>query len=67
MEAIVVAVISLIGGVMVALIQTARKENKSDHAQVMNAVVRIEGKIDTHINDHARQGMEHQNEGGAGL
>lgn len=60
MEAIVVAVIGLIGGVLASLIQTARKENKSDHAQVMNAVVRIESKIDTHINDHARSNIQNQ-------
>jgi hypothetical protein len=59
-EGIIVAVIGLIGVVLASLIQTTRKENKSDHAQVMNAVVRIEGKIDTHINDHARNQIENQ-------
>ena len=59
-EGIIVAVIGLIGVVLASLIQATRKENKSDHAQVMNAVVRIEGKIDTHINDHARNQIENQ-------
>jgi hypothetical protein len=61
-EGIIVAVIGLIGVVLASLIQTTRKENKTDHAQVMNAVVRIEQKIDTHINDHARASLENQNE-----
>jgi len=59
-EGIIIAVIGLIGVVLASLIQTTRKENKTDHAQVMNAVVRIEGKIDTHINDHARNQIENQ-------
>jgi hypothetical protein len=63
MEAIAVALIGTVGVVLAALIQNARKENKTDHASVMSAVVRIEGKIDGHINDHARTQM---NEGGAG-
>lgn len=59
-EGIIVAVIGLIGVVLASLIQVTRKENKSDHSQVMDAVVRIEGKIDTHINDHARNQIENQ-------
>lgn len=60
-EGIIVAVIGLIGVVLASLIQTTRKENKTDHAQVMDAVVRIETKIDTHINDHARGHIQNQN------
>jgi uncharacterized membrane-anchored protein YhcB (DUF1043 family) len=53
-EGIIVACISVIGVVLGALIQTFRKENHADHAQVMHAVQRIETKIDGHISDHAR-------------
>lgn len=60
LEGIIVAVIGLIGVVLASLIQTTRKENKSDHAQVMDAVVRIETKIDTHIADHARGQIQNQ-------
>jgi len=53
-EAIVVAAIASIGGVLAALIQTGRKENKSDHNLVVQGMARIENKIDGHIGDHAR-------------
>lgn len=53
-EAIVVAAIAAIGGVLAALIQTGRKENKSDHNLVVQGMARIENKIDGHIGDHAR-------------
>jgi len=53
MEAIIVAIIAAVGGVLVALVQKGRKENKDDHAMVVDALGRIEEKIDGHINDHA--------------
>jgi hypothetical protein len=53
-EAIIVASIAAIGGVLAALIQTLRKENKTDHALVVQGMARIETKIDGHINDHAK-------------
>ena len=53
-EAIVVAAIAAIGGVLASLIQTGRKENKNDHNLVVQGMARIENKIDGHIGDHAR-------------
>lgn len=53
-EAVAVALIGLVGVVLAALIQAGRKENKSDHAAVVQGMARIESKIDGHIGDHAR-------------
>jgi hypothetical protein len=53
MEAITVAVITAVGGVLAALVQALRKENREDHATVSDALTRIENKVDTHIRDHA--------------
>jgi hypothetical protein len=53
-EAIIVASIASLGAVLAALIQTLRKENKTDHALVVQGMARIETKIDGHINDHAK-------------
>ena len=49
-----VAIIS--GGftVLVALIGWAARANRKDHGKTSDTLNRIEGKIDTHINDHAR-------------
>ena len=56
---IIVAIISLVGGVIVALIQQSRKENKQDHnvvssliKQVHKDVVNVENKLDSHIKEH---------------
>lgn len=57
-SAIVVAVITVVGGVLVALIQSSRNDNKRDHAQVVAGIVRIETKIDTHLLDHTRANMQ---------
>lgn len=54
MEAITVAIISTIGVVLAALIQSMRKENNRDHAIVADSLNRIETKIDEHITDHAK-------------
>jgi hypothetical protein len=43
-----------VGVVLAALIQLGRKENKNDHALVVQGMARIETKIDGHINDHAK-------------
>lgn len=51
---VVGAAIGAVGAVISALIQKSRKENKSDHALVVKSLNRIEKKIDTHINDHAK-------------
>ncbi|CAB4153968.1 hypothetical protein UFOVP625_40 [uncultured Caudovirales phage] len=53
-ESIIVAVIGTVGVVLASLIQVLRKENKTDHAAVVEGMARIETKIDGHIGDHAR-------------
>jgi hypothetical protein len=53
-EAIIVASIAAIGGVLAALVQGLRKENRSDHAIVANSLDRIETKLDNHIDDHLK-------------
>jgi len=53
-EAIIVAVIAAVGGVLAALVQQMRKENSSDHAVVSDSLNRIENKLDGHINDHLK-------------
>jgi len=53
-EAIVVACIAAIGGVLAALFQGLRKENRSDHALVSDSLNRIENKLDNHIDDHLK-------------
>ena len=52
MEAVIVAVIAAVGGVLVALVQGMRKENRDDHAIVSDSLNRIETKLDKHIDDH---------------
>lgn len=54
MEAITVAVITAVGGVLAALVQSLRKENKRDHASVTNLLHRLESKFDRHIENHAQ-------------
>jgi len=51
---VVVAVVTAVGGVIVAVIHSARKENRNDHALVSDSLVRLtgialrtEGKVDT--------------------
>ncbi len=53
MEAITVALIGVVGSVLVVLIEKGRRENKEDHGYVRDHLLRIEYKIDDHINDHA--------------
>jgi hypothetical protein len=53
-EAIIVAVIASMGGVLAALVQSMRKENRDDHAMVGQSLDRIENKLDSHINDHLK-------------
>lgn len=64
---IAVAIIGLVGGVIVALIQQSRKENKQDHnvvADLLHDVHRdvvkveskldhVENKLDGHIKEHS--------------
>lgn len=54
--AVVVATLTTIGGVIVALIQSSRKENREDHALVVEqlrhvykAVVKVDEKVDKHL------------------
>ena len=54
MAMVVVAVITSVGGVVVALIQSLRKENRQDHATVQDSLyhleriaLRTEDKVDT--------------------
>jgi len=53
-EAIIVAVIAAFGGVIAALVQGLRKENRTDHAVVSDSLNRIENKLDNHIDDHLK-------------
>tara|TARA_R110000868_G_scaffold300361_2_gene560826 strand:+ start:1313 stop:1489 length:177 start_codon:yes stop_codon:yes gene_type:complete len=53
-ETIIVAVIAAFGGVIAALVQGLRKENRTDHAVVANSLNRIETKLDDHIDDHLK-------------
>lgn len=53
-EAIIVAAIAAFGGVLAALVQGMRKENRSDHAVVADSLNRIETKLDDHIDDHLK-------------
>jgi hypothetical protein len=54
MEAVIVAVVAAVGGVLAALVQGLRKENRDDHAMVGQALNRIEVKLDNHIDDHLK-------------
>lgn len=60
-EAVAVALITGGFGVIVTLLEVGRRENRRDHGQVgakldhlADGHRRIEGKIDRHINDHAK-------------
>jgi hypothetical protein len=53
-EAVIVAFIAAVGGVLAALVQGLRKENRDDHAMVGQALNRIETKLDNHIDDHLK-------------
>ena len=53
-EAIIVAVIAAFGGILAALVQGLRKENRDDHAVVADSLNRIETKLDNHIDDHLK-------------
>jgi hypothetical protein len=53
------AVVGVVGSVLVTLIQKSRKENKDDHALVVDhqrliyrTVMNLDKKIDRHIDDH---------------
>ena len=53
--ALIGGAVSLIGGgfgIVIALIHRSAKRNASDHADVSRSLGRIEGKLDTHVEDH---------------
>jgi hypothetical protein len=52
MQAVIVSVVGTVGVVLAALIQSGRKENKTDHAFVVLTMLRLENKIDEHIGNH---------------
>jgi len=53
-EAIIVAVIGGVSLLLGTLVQTMRRENKDDHALVVQSLNRIETKLDDHIDDHLK-------------
>jgi len=53
-EAIIVAIIGLVGAVMVALIQRHRIESNESNEIMANSLDRIEKKLDGHIDDHLK-------------
>lgn len=69
LAAIVVGVITTVGGIIVALIQVFRRENRKDHATVSAALLKIHAlslqtkaevgkvglKIDRHLLDHEKE------------
>jgi hypothetical protein len=59
---IFVAGIAAIGAIMVAIIQQFRRENRDDHAKVMDVldrvshtIDRVEGKVDSHLQWHIEE------------
>jgi len=59
MEAVTVALIAAVGGILVALVQKGRIENKNDHGVVASLlrelhtdVEVVENKLDKHIDSH---------------
>jgi len=68
MEAIVVATITAVGGLLAVLVQKGRGENKDDHSKVMEKLVdlhkdvhhvevkidHVEDKLDSHLLDHTK-------------
>jgi hypothetical protein len=62
LEAVTVALIAAVGGILVALVQKSRLENKSDHGVVASLlqdlhddVSKVEGKLDNHIDWHLKK------------
>lgn len=53
-DAIIVALIGLMGGVMVALIQRHRTESNESNEIMAHSLDRIEKKLDSHIDDHLK-------------
>jgi hypothetical protein len=58
--AIIVAVITTVGGLLGVVIQQFRKENREDHATVVEnlrfihkSIIRVDEKLDRHLESHA--------------
>ena len=59
---VISAVVAAVGTVIVTLLTMFRKENRGDHAKVMEAldrvsttVQRVEGKVDSHLEWHIKE------------
>lgn len=68
--AIIVGSITAVGGIIVAFIQAARRENHEDHAkvessllQIGKAIGRVDAKLDQHIEDHKKGNWDGQSAG----
>lgn len=71
MEAVIVALIGVVGSVLVVLVEKGRKENARDHGIVAekleaikgtledidNDIAHVESKLDDHLNDHVQVGI----------
>lgn len=44
-EAVIVAIIAAVGGILVALVQKGRKENRDDHSVVASLISDVKGEI----------------------
>jgi hypothetical protein len=55
MEAIIVAVVGVVGAVIITRIEKGRKEDSSEHDMLMKAVQKVEQKVDKHIEWHMEQ------------
>jgi len=60
---VLAAIVGAVGAIIVAVINQFRKENRKDHAKVVDVlervsttVERVEGKVDRHIEWHATGG-----------
>jgi len=68
MEAVLVAAITAVGGLLAVLVQKGRGENKDDHNKVMEKLIdlhkdvhhvdvkidHVEDKLDSHLLDHTK-------------
>lgn len=68
MEAIIVAIVTAVGGLLAVLVQKGRGENKDDHNKVMEKLIdlhkdvhhvevkidHVEDKLDSHLLDHTK-------------
>ena len=59
---VISAIVAAVGTVIVPLLTMFRKENRGDHAKVMEAldrvsttVQRVEGKVDSHLEWHIKE------------